>query len=100
MTRNLIERYIQANRRFAAWNLNAYLPWARRHEPHSFAIGPLVLGSGFLLVWLVSWLGFGYGPLKVVFYFLVPAAALFVVSISTGLWLRRQRQRGKPDQIE
>lgn len=99
MARKLIEWYVQAIRRYAAWNMNTYVPWARRHEPYSFAIGPLVLGGGFLLFWLVFWLGFGLGPLKVVLYFLVPAVGLFLVSAGTGPWVRKQRRSGKPDQL-
>jgi hypothetical protein len=99
MARKLIEWYVQALRRFAAWNMDTYVPWARRHEPYSFAIGPLVLGGGFLLFWLVFWLGFGLGPLKVVLYFLVPAIALFFVGPAVGLWVRKQRGSSTPEQI-
>lgn len=89
----LVERYLRANRELARWNLKAYVPWARRHEPFSFAVGPLILGGAVVLLWF----GFGLGLRKALLYFLVPAVALLLVSAAIGLWVGRQGQHGKPD---
>jgi hypothetical protein len=85
----LIERYVEANRRFAAWNLHAYVPWARRHEPYSFAVGPLILGAGFVVFWRLL----GVTLLEAVLYFLVPFVVLFLASAATGIWVRKRRHR-------
>ncbi len=88
MAAKLIDRYVEGNRRFAAWYMRAYVPWGRRHQPYSFAIAPVVLSVGFVAFWLELDLSL----LEALLYFLVPFAILFLLSAGFGVWRGKRRR--------